>query len=80
MVTNDLCINWIRPGVLICGARCGTNRLERDGPVSNSFGATSPGTCRYTIYTTSQRLPEVLLEQVGFQLCRKPIGICLPCQ
>ena len=58
-------------GVLISGARCGTNRLERDGPESNRFGATSPGTCRYTISIPLQRLPEVVLEQVGFQLYRK---------
>ena len=67
-------------GVLISGARCGTNRLERDGPVSNGFGAKSSGTCRYTISIPLERLPEVLLEQAGFQLHRKHIGICLSCQ
>ena len=36
-------------GVLISGARWGTNRLQLDGPVSNGFGVTSPGTYRYTI-------------------------------
>ena len=36
-------------GVLISGARWGTNILQLDGPVSNGFGVTSPGTYRYTI-------------------------------
>ena len=67
-------------GGLISGARCGTNRLERAGPVSNGFGATSPGTCRYTIFIPLERLPEVVLKQVDFQCYRKHIGICLSCQ
>ena len=61
-------------GVLMSGARCGTKHLERDGPVSNGFGATNHGTCRYTISIPLERLPEVVLEQVGFQLYRKHIA------
>ena len=67
----------MEPGVLLGVARCGTNRLERDGPVSDGFGASSPRTCRYTISMPLERLPEDVMEQVGFQLYRKHIEICL---
>ena len=38
---------------------------------------TSPGTCKYAISILLERLPEAVLEQVGFQLYRKHIGIFL---
>ena len=39
--------------------------------ISNGFGVTSPRTSTYTIYIPLERLPEGMLEQVGFQLYRK---------
>ena len=66
-------------GVLISGARCGTNRLERDGPVSNGFGEEYWNLLVQDIYTTRA----IVGSHAGagwLPALSKTIGICLSCQ
>ena len=64
-------------GILISGARCGTNRLEPDGPVSNGFGAMSPETCRYTMGAGNSFHPTGPGQKCKYRRVWLQFGLCM---
>ena len=58
-------------GVPKSGRRCPEQDIGRDSPLPNGFGTMSHRTLLVvTRHLCHQRLPEVVLEQVGFKLYR----------